>query len=438
MDFWATVLGALPVLVGWRWHAVVQRNRWRRLETALEDLAGEGLARDSQALPAGDGELGTVKTQIERLVWLRAAMQQRIEHEEFSLRTVLSNMEEGVLVADERLIIRLVNPAFCEIFGVRGDCVGSSVLEVLGEPEIYRLMQSAMREGGALQRQVEMFPGKRVKQVSLHAVPMTDVKGRPGVLSVFRDVTRLQELENVRREFVANVSHELRTPLAIFQGYLENLLEMPELPEAERVEILGVLRKHSLRLNALVEDLLALARLEARREEFQWEVMDLGRCVEALLRDWRVRTQSGEVELKLESGADLPPVRMDPLRIEQVLHNLLENALKHIPSKGGSIVVCVKSEAGGVLVSVEDNGPGISPVDLPHIFERFYRADKSRVRAQGVASTGLGLSIVKHIVGHHGGEVGASSPLGRGARVWFRLPSADLQAASGAVSGERR
>lgn len=424
MGVMSSVLLTLPVLAGWRWHYCVQRARWKHLEEALERLSGEGSREEPLALLSGHSSLEGVKHRLKRLVWLQDSMRQRIEYEEFSLRTVLSSMEEGVLVADDRQMIRLVNPAFGKTFGLVGGSVGRSVLEVVGEPEIYRLLQKAMEEGVAQQKQVEMVPGKHAKHVTVHAVPMSDVKGRPGVLAVFRDVTRLQELENVRREFVANVSHELRTPLAIFQGYVENLQEMPDLPEAERGEILEILRKHSLRLNVLVEDLLSLARLEARREEFRWEVMDMGRCVTFLVRDWGIRGKEQGLKLEVACDLDLPPVRVDPLRIEQVLQNLLENALKHVPANAGRVLVRAQRDGAGVLVSVEDNGSGISLMDLPHIFERFYRADKARTRERNRHSSGLGLSIVKHIIAQHGGQVGASSPSGKGARVWFSLPPA--------------
>jgi two-component system phosphate regulon sensor histidine kinase PhoR len=261
---------------------------------------------------------------------------------------------------------------------------------------------------------------------------MNGVEGRPGVLAVFRDVTRLHALEQVRREFVANVSHELRTPLAIFQGYVENLLEIPDLPKPERVEIYAILMRHSKRLTALVEDLLSLARLEARKEHFAWEVLDPGPFVAKTLRDWNVRAVDREVRTMLEVAPGLPEIQLDRRRIEQVLYNLLENALKHTPPAGAEIRVRVEAvEERWVSIAVEDNGTGIAPRDLPHIFERFYRADRARTTLGGggggrnaAHSTGLGLSIVKHIVAAHGGEVGAESVQGRGARVWFKLPAA--------------
>jgi two-component system phosphate regulon sensor histidine kinase PhoR len=363
---------------------------------------------------------------VERLMWLQNFLKERIKHEEFSLSTVLSSMEEGVLVADGRLVIRLANPAFVEGFGLQSMPLERSVLEVLGEAGVHRLLNAALESGESREEQLELLPGKRMRVVNVRAVPMRDMRGRPGVLAVFRDITRLNELELVRREFVANVSHELRTPLAIFQGYVETLIDLPDMSLEERNEAYSVLRRHSARLNALVEDLLTIARLESKREKFRLEASDLARLLTLGVQDWRARTQGREVDVQVESSGPLPQVRIDRFRIEQVLHNLLDNAFKHLPAQGGKIRVCVslQSEAQRVRVVVEDNGSGIAEQDLPHIFERFYRGDKSRTSGGGSGphSTGLGLSIVKHIIVEHGGTVGADSTSGKGASVWFCLP----------------
>ncbi len=408
------------------WRAMAEKRRWARMERALDILAEGGPGEAALAVARVDDQLEPMLHRLNQLSKVHATMQQRLDHEEFSLRTVLSSMEEGVLVVDARYRIRLANAAFITGFGLTKTPVDRSVLEVLGEPDIHRLIQETLESGDTCERHLEMVPGKRVRFLAVRAVPMSDGKGRPGVLAVFRDISRLQELEQVRREFVANVSHELRTPLAIFQGYVESLIEMPDLPTSERCEVYAILMKHSGRLNALVEDLLCLARMEARKEQFHWELVQPDMLIQTVVCEWQMRTGGNAIEAVVEAASELPEVRVDRRRIEQVLHNLLENALKHAPTRGGRVVVKAELEADGrIRVSVEDNGSGISPKDLPHIFERFYRADKARGGSGGRGmghSTGLGLSIVKHIIGAHGGTVGAESPSGRGARVWFRLP----------------
>jgi len=422
--FWEA--GCMLASLGWGLHVLFERRRIARLGRALDILAEQGSAQAALAVAGVDAQNGPLLSGLSKLGALQEGMRQRIEHEEFSLRTVLSSMEEGVLVADERQKIRLVNPAFDAVFDLQKTPLERSVLEVLREPDVHRLLLEVLRSGATIERQLEMMPGKRPRFITVRAVPMSDLRGRPGVLAVFRDVSRLMELEQVRREFVANVSHELRTPLAIFQGYVENLIEIPDLPESERALVYEVLLKHSKRLNALVEDLLAIARLEARKEEFRWEYLEPGALIRELVDEWKVRTRGGAIEVLVDAPESLPCVRLDKMRIEQVMHNLLENALKHSPANGARVVVRASLLEGlWVRVSVEDNGSGISPRDLPHIFERFYRADKARGGATNRGpshSTGLGLSIVKHIVAGHGGEVGAESAYGNGAKVWFRLP----------------
>ncbi len=423
----AIPLSALLVGVGLLLRRTILLNSdLRVLERILDSFASEEMPVETVASFCSKQFIERIATRLERLVWRHEFLRDRIRHEEFSLNTILSSMEEGVIVADAKQMVRLANSAFIDKFGLTSSPVDRSILEVLGEVAVHRLLLDVLETGQAREEQLEMLTGRKVRVATVRAVPMSDSKGRPGVLAVFRDVTRLHELETVRRDFVSNVSHELRTPLAIFQGYVETLIEMPKMRAEERVGLYQILRRHSLRLNALVEDLLTIARLESKREVFNWQSDDVGELVAVWTRDWRARIRGHEVDLQTEISRKLPRVRLDPFRMEQVLHNLLENAFKHLPSEGGVIMVRVApSPAGGAIrVTVQDNGSGIAPNDLPHIFERFFRADKARTASATGAkthSTGLGLSIVKHIIVEHGGRVGAESSQ-RGAQVWFELP----------------
>jgi two-component system phosphate regulon sensor histidine kinase PhoR len=316
-------------------------------------------------------------------------------------------------------VLRRVNPSFLTLHNLKADPRGQTVLHTLREPAIEEIVSAALKTGEPQTREVEIAGSKPPRHFAVHAVPMRDDEGRPGVVAIFRDTSRIKQLEDVRREFVANVSHELRTPLSIFQGYLENLLDDPTMPRKEQAEIFTILRKHSSRLNALLEDLLILARLESRYEELQREVIAPAEFIRGLLADWRERAEKKKLALTLDLPGDLPTIHADPLRLGQVLNNLLENAIKYT-EEGGRVAIHATRENGVVEVRVEDTGSGIPPADLPHIFERFYRADKSRTRELG--GTGLGLSIVKHIVQSHGGTVKAESTYGKGTTISFRLP----------------
>jgi two-component system phosphate regulon sensor histidine kinase PhoR len=226
----AIPLSALLVVVGLLLRRTVLLNRdLRVLERILDSFASEQMLDETVASFCSKQFVERIATRLERLVWRHEFLRDRIRHEEFSLNTILSSMEEGVIVADAKQLVRLANSAFIDKFGLTSSPVDRSILEVLGEVAVHRLLLDVLETGQAREEQLEMLPGRKVRVATVRAVPMSDSKGRPGVLAVFRDVTRLQELETVRRDFVSNVSHELRTPLAIFQGYVETLIEMPKM-----------------------------------------------------------------------------------------------------------------------------------------------------------------------------------------------------------------
>ncbi len=329
------------------------------------------------------------------------------------------------MVVDSRRSIRLVNPSLRKMFALSSNIFGHPVIETLKEPMVDEMITTALETGHTQER--ELAIGRKDSTTLMVIVsPMRDAAGEAGALAMFRDVTRLTQLEQVRREFVANVSHELRTPLAIFQGYVENLVDNPDMDREDRVSVYRVLEKHSHRLNALVEDLLILARLEARRAELEREAVDIGAFLSESARDWAARTAKKSISLRLDVASDLPEVPADRMRLDQVLNNLLDNAVKYTPS-GNVITMGAARRGEDVEFWVKDTGTGILSTDLPHIFERFYRADKARSRELG--GTGLGLSIVKHIAQAHGGTVEAESSFGHGTTIRVRLPVNHMESA---------
>ena len=253
----------------------------------------------------------------------------------------------------------------------------------------------------------------------LSAVPLRDTDGHPGVVMIFRDISRLKQLEEVRREFVANVSHELRTPLSIFQGYLETLIDSPGLSPEDAHPMLLVMNKHSRRLNALVEDLLILARLESREEKLTLAPLEVGNFLRESVADWKLRAAEKKIVLTAELSPGLPRITADSFRLEQVMGNLIDNAIKYT-EPGGRVWLRAQPLGEAVEIRIEDTGLGIPEADLPRIFERFYRADKARSREHG--GTGLGLSIVKHIVLAHGGSVRAERRDPKGTVIVLHLP----------------
>lgn len=392
----------------WIWK---YRRFQKRMENALKLLA------DGAAVPAGPkGEIGRLFGKVEER---HAALQREASDARFDLHAIMAGMEDGVLVSDHRHLITLVNPALLQIFGLKAEPMGETVLSTLRLPILQTMLEGVLQDGAPQQAEVELPTRGEPVQLVLSAAPLRDAAGLPRALVVVRDVSRLRSLEEMRSELVANVSHELRTPLSIFHGYLENLLETPDLVSGEVQSSLTVMRKHSLRMNALVEDLLTLARLESGRDVLEPEPIDIGAFLAETLQDWKPKAAAKGLRMEMEVPETLPEPLVDTRKLHQVLANLLDNALKHTPS-GGAVTLRAHAGDGWIEISVEDTGAGIPREDLPHIFQRFYRADKARSRELG--GTGLGLAIVKHIAQAHGGSVRAESEWGRGTKITLRFP----------------
>jgi two-component system phosphate regulon sensor histidine kinase PhoR len=253
-------------------------------------------------------------------------------------------------------------------------------------------------------------------------VPTKNDSGRiTGAAVLFHDITQMKQADEIRRDFVANVSHELRTPLSILRGYVETLLDDPELPTEELHRILEVMKRHSDRLTALTDDLLSLARLESAQTSLQLEDVRISELFASIVRDWGRKFADKKLRVEVNVSPSLPVISADSARLQEILYNLLDNAIKYSRPEGK---IRLEADRAGddVVISVTDTGIGIPPEDLPRIFERFYRADKARSRELG--GTGLGLSIVKHIAQMHGGSVNAQSILGQGTTIRVTLPIA--------------
>ena len=330
-------------------------------------------------------------------------------------------MQEGVLVLDKRRTVRLANPAAQKLFNLPAEYAGRPAIELLREPAVDDMVAVAVGKSEPGEAELNLSARKPPMVLTVRIAPMRDASGEPAALAMFRDIGHLKRLEEVRREFVANVSHELRTPLAIFQGYVEQLSDMPDMPRKEQAETFVVLDRHSKRLTALVEDLLVLARMESKEDELSIKEIHLPDFAADIARDFALRAKKKGVTLRVEVPADIAPLRADPLHMQQVFTNLVDNALKFTP-ENGVVTLGAATSGSETLLWVSDSGQGILSSHLPHIFERFYRVDKGRSR--DVGGTGLGLSIVKHIARAHGGSVEAESSFGKGTTIRLRLPNA--------------
>ncbi len=339
------------------------------------------------------------------------------------LEATLGSLQEAVLLIDSNNYVLLANQAFHAIFPKAGRILGERLELALHSDAFLRHVAAVRAERAQPRQEIEFVDaeGSTWLEVTGSAIGPFNRRKNPALLFVLHDITRQKRLENVRKEFVANVSHELRTPLSVIKGYVETLVDSHDsMPVADRDRFLKTIQRHTERLNSLLEDLLALSRLESVSPGLARERVDLGTLLAGALDDFRARPAAEVHRISLSIDPAVPPIFADPLKLSQVFDNLIGNALKYTP-RGSRLDVSTRLISPEfVEISVRDNGPGIPAEDLPHVFERFYRVDKGRSREKG--GTGLGLSIVKHIVQLHGGRVWVESRYGEGANFLFTLP----------------
>jgi two-component system phosphate regulon sensor histidine kinase PhoR len=380
----------------------------------------------------GRSDFSHLAQELERIWREQQTLKGDIQEQRYNLHAILASMVEGVVVVDSNQVIRSMNDSFRAMFSLDTEPIGQTVVRATRQAALSELIRAAAKGQTVEVREIAVaHPGSPVAErfLSVNAVPMRDESGAvTGVVAVLHDVSRVKQLEEVRRQFVANVSHELRTPLSIFHGYLETLMESSDLTKEETTGYLRIMSKHSRRLQLLLDDLLILARLEARTDPLDIQPLSLRLFLQKILEEWEPRLRDKKVSLDVKLEVETIPA--DPFRLEQVIGNLLENAIKYSPP-GAEINIRAFAVGDRVELRVEDTGVGIPPGDLSHVFERFYRVEKARSREAG--GTGLGLSIVKHIIGLHGGEVRAESVFGKGTAIIIHLP---LKAPEGDVEME--
>jgi two-component system, OmpR family, phosphate regulon sensor histidine kinase PhoR len=350
----------------------------------------------------------------------RAAAQVQTQQE-----ALFNSMVEGLLLLDESGRIQLANRAFIHLFEVSVDIRSRTIMEALRLHELADLVEFLGTQKQVLGYELKLAgPNERWLQVNGASI-FNGGGRRHGTILVFHDLTRLKQLESARKEFVANVSHELRTPLSLIKGYVETLLDGASQKPEVATKFLQTIDRNAERLRLLIEDLLTISELESGRVTLNLQTLTLAVVVRKVMEDYKARAAARGAHLVSE----MPEltVRADPDRIEQVLGNLVDNAIKYGRPDGTVTISGRAADGAQIEVFVQDDGPGIPPESLGRVFERFYRVDKARSREQG--GTGLGLSIVKHIVQSHGGKVWVKSEAGRGATFYFTLPqdSAGLQ-----------
>jgi two-component system phosphate regulon sensor histidine kinase PhoR len=414
VSFAATLaLGVAVVLAMLAAH--VLSRRVRLLTEAARRMAEGDL--EGRAPVRGSDELAALGRALNQLVESLARTLAQLRSERDVVGRVFESMREGVLVLDARGRVAMVNPALRDMLLLRSDIVGKHPLEATGNLELARALEEAGEaEGVSTRIDVE---GIKPRRLLVTAAPLPGEGG--GLAAVFIDVTEMQRLETMRRDFVANVSHELRTPLAAVLAATETLQGGAVDNPVSAREFLGMIERNVQRLRRLLEDVLELSRIEARELRLRPEALDLVPAAQQVLALFAHVAERKRIGLRVEIPAELGSVIADRSAFEHVLSNLVDNAVKYCPD-GATVTVRAALDGAMVRVGVADSGPGIDRKHLPRLFERFYRVDSGRAREVG--GTGLGLSIVKHLVEAMGGDVAVESDLGKGTVFTFTLPRA--------------
>jgi two-component system phosphate regulon sensor histidine kinase PhoR len=398
------VIFSIIVLLVAAWYA------WRYYK-----LRGEidAYARRLRGQDAGTNikELESLSSAVSALISTFNLQHLALESERSRLATVLDQITDGVLIADAQGLIQFANPAAGRLFQF-ADPIHHSIAEVVRNHQLVEAWRRCQQTRQMQSESVEL--PTRHQYLQLVVIPD---KHTSGSLLLAQDLTRLRRLETVRRDFVSNLSHELRTPLASLKALAETLQEgaLDDPPAARR--FVDQIEIEVDALTQMANELLELSKIESGRFSLDRSPAAASDLLASAARRMQVQAERANIALRLECAEELPEVQVDSQRLEQVLVNLIHNAVKFTPP-GGEVVLLAEAADGGVRFAVRDTGVGIPADEVSRIFERFYRVDKSRTGS----GTGLGLSIAKHIVEAHGGRIWAESLEGQGSTFYFTIP----------------
>jgi len=410
------VLGALIVLLfvtgGFSlWQAV----RLRRMVGQVTDFS-TSLARGelkSRLILEGVGEFGQIATNLNTMAEELRELISSNELENERLGTILKNIPDALLIINASDTIVLYSAAASDFFDQ--SLVNRPVTEVVRNPEFLALLDRAKKTRLPEEKELTLLLEGRERHVIVKVAPFFEVvtAGEPACVLLFSDITRLKQLERMRRDFVANVSHEIKTPITSIRGFADTLLEEGFQDRETALRFLGIIRSNSDRINSLVDDLLTISSLESGTVQIQKKDVALEGVFQSVVGNFERKARDKGVSLKVILSPSVPAVRADERCLVQILTNLVDNALKY--TTHGEVTAGAEAVDSGVSLFVRDTGVGIPEEHLPRIGERFYRVDPARSRAEG--GTGLGLAIVKHLVRAHGWQMNVESRPGKGTTV---------------------
>lgn len=368
-------------------------------------------------------ELGRLSRAFNNMADKLEAKINEISGEKNKIEAILRGMGDGVIAVNEDGKIILLNPAAEEFFQLKEKkTLSKYTMEVTRSHKLDNAIMASLQNDEDITEEIEtIYPVERI--IRVHVTPIkSDKTTERGAVAVLRDVTELRRLEQMRTEFVSNVSHELRTPLTSIKGYAETLLDEREFEPKVRQRFLQVIKDETDRLEQLIADLLNLSQLESASDSFDQELVNLNQVIENVLTTVMPKADNKEIDLKVDVPVDITGIKGSRGQLERLYINLVDNGIKYTP-EGGQVKINVYEDEDRVWSEVIDTGMGIPEEDLPRIFERFYRVDKTRSRKLG--GTGLGLSIVKHILERHNGGIEVESKIEEGTKFIFWLPKCE-------------
>ena len=342
--------------------------------------------------------------------------------EQRSLMWMIQEMKDGVIVFDPEQRILLMNQPVRQQLRLSDSCLNQTAHEVLDSDELTDLLSRVLASEKSTTEELTLVRGRMTHYFQIHVVPLSITDSVDGCVAIFHDETAIRRTEKMRRDFVANVSHELRTPLSAIHGYAETLIEGAIEDKDTALDFVNVIFRHSKRLSQLVADLLDLSKLESPDFVPEFDILSLRPLIHKIHSLVESNAKGKELTLFIHLPDDLPDVRANRGNLEQVITNLVDNAIKYTPARGKIAVSAFATDNHMVQVNVTDTGIGIDSKHVARLFERFYRVDKARSRDMG--GTGLGLSIVKHIIQYHGGDIWVESEPDKGSTFSFTLQQA--------------
>jgi two-component system phosphate regulon sensor histidine kinase PhoR len=385
----------------------------RQMTNAAEGIA---MGKLDQQIPVGtNDEIGRLGHAFNEMSSNLRKLVEEISTERTKLQTVLSNMADGIIMSDAEGKIVLANQTTERLFNFREkEVITKPLIEAVRDHEVDEILKQCLRTHQTQTVQFESAISRRF----LRAIAIPIAEGKlTGALLLFQDLTELRSFQTMRRELIGNISHELRTPIAGIKAMVETLNEGAIDDKQAATDFLSRIDGEIDRLTQMVAELTELSRIETGRAELRMAPLNLNLVVEEVVAQLNPMAQRQQVTITTDLTTDLSTVRADNDRIRQTVINLVHNAIK-FNHPGGTVTIATRTDGESAIVSVIDTGVGISKEDLPHVFERFYKADKARAKG----GSGLGLAIAKHTIQAHGGNIWAQSEEGKGSTFSFSLP----------------